>query len=111
MPNAEGRMEDDFGRMALDAWWHAVHSSRLSHDDALLAALKGFRLYTERMADALAARTREVEEMREALTHYANSINWMTHTDQDDDNLRRVWVGSGDGREYARRALAAQEGA
>lgn len=50
------------------------------------------------------------EAMVEALSQYANSINWMTHTDQDDDNFRRVWIGSGDGRDIARAALTAARG-
>ena len=40
-----------------------------------------------------------------ALVQYANSINWMTHTDDAADDIRRVWVGSDDGRNYAREAL------
>ena len=47
------------------------------------------------------------EAYEEALRQYANSINWMTHTDQDEENPRRVWIGSGDGRDIARAALSA----
>lgn len=49
--------------------------------------------------------TKNPAAMEDALTQYASSINWMTHTDQADDNLRRVWIGSGDGRDLARWAL------
>lgn len=60
------------------------------------------------LAQQLAAARAENERMREALAHYANAVNWMSHTDAD--AMLRVWIGSGDGPDYARRALAAQEG-
>lgn len=60
------------------------------------------------LAQQLAAARAENERMREALAHYANAVNWMSHTDAD--AVLRVWIGSGDGPDYARRALAAQEG-
>lgn len=62
----------------------------------------------DRLAAALAAARAENEKLREALAHYANAVNWMSHTDAD--AMLRVWIGSGDGPDYARRALAAQEG-
>jgi hypothetical protein len=62
--------------------------------------------YVRSRAERDALRT-EIERKDAALAQYANSINWMTHTDQDDDNVRRVWLGTGDGRTYARLALAA----
>jgi len=85
-------------------WWQRLAMSArpvcLDGDDVRVIAAES--------ANALAAARAENEKLREALAHYANAVNWMSHTDAD--AMLRVWIGSGDGPDYARRALAAQEG-
>jgi len=91
-------------------------------DEAAIASM--WQYVREKVAiqserDALAERVREMEMARDAarlaeqdtksllmqwaLEQYANSINWMPHTDQN--QAQKVWLGSTDGPEYARRAL------
>lgn len=108
MPNAEGRMED-----AVDIERISSELSNAIGNQAPTELYPGGRVYVNAkklslVLAALAAARAENEKLREALAHYANAVNWMSHTDAD--AMLRVWIGSGDGPDYARRALAAQEG-
>ena len=70
----------------------------LAYIDALTAERDALLANKELMQERIAT-------YEKTLVQDANSINWMTHTEDADDSIRRVWVGSDDGRYYAREAL------